>query len=156
VLKNRERLLKLKVKDKQKNSVFSWRHFFWRVTAVMLFFYLCANVSVLEYFCGNPSLGIASYRQAVEINPQLAKNVETTVARNTTDATQLPDRDQEPSFPLDGDDCFCCSSHALIGGANLTVSLIPVVPQNHDPVFLNQQTHSDWHLLPFYRPPRTA
>ncbi len=148
--------MNLKVKSKRENSAFSRRHFFWRVLTIILFVYLCADLSVLEYFCGNPSLGIASYRQIVEIKLQPTELSETAFAQNTIDASQLPDRDREPNIPLDGDDCFCCSSHALIGGANLIVSLSPVVPQHHDPVFSNRQNHSDWHLPPFYRPPRIA
>ncbi len=157
MLKNRERLLNLTVNEKQKNSAFPWRQFAWRGLTVLMFFYLCADVTVLEYFCGNPSLGIASYRQIVEINPQPAKASETSAARDAVDVSSSSKHGQEESdIPIDGDDCFCCSSHAVVAYNYLTVPLSPIVQQHYAPNFSNRQSHSNWHLPPSYRPPRTA
>lgn len=144
------------MKDKQETSAISWHHFFWRVLTIVLFVYLCVDVSVLEYFCGNPSLGIISYRQIIEIKQQPTELSEAAFVQNSVDDSRLPDRDREPNIPLDGDDCFCCGSHTLIGGAILIDSLSAVAAQHHEPVFSNRQDHSDWHLPPFYHPPRTA
>jgi hypothetical protein len=143
--------------DKQKNSTFSQRRVFWHVLTVFMFFYLCADVSVLEYFCGNTSLGIASYREVVEVSPQPAKTSETVLAKITIDASRSSKHDQETNIPFDGDDCFCCSSHATISYNNLIVSLLPIIQrQQRDPIFSNPQNHSDGHLPLSYRPPQIA
>ena len=143
--------------DKQKNSIFSLRRVFWRVLTVFMFFYLCADVSVLEYFCGNPSLGIASYRQVIEVNSPPAKTSDKVIAENTINATHPSKHDEETDIPIDGDDCFCCSSHATFSYSYLVVSLLPVTSrQQRDPDFSNPQNHSDGHLPPSYRPPRIA
>jgi len=145
------------VEDKQKNSIFSRRSVFWRVLTVFMFFYLCADVSVLEYFCGNPSLGITSYRQVIEFNGQPAKISETVVARGSIDAVPSSKHDKETDIPIDGDDCFCCSSHATVSYSYLVVSLLPAIhQQQRDPDFSNLQNHSDGHLPLSYRPPRIA
>lgn len=145
------------VKDRQKNSAFSWRRLIWRGLTVLMFFYLCADVSILEYFCGNPSLGIVSYRQIVEVSPQSVKASEATPTQNTIDASNSSKHNQEESdFPIDGDDCFCCSSHAVITYNYLIVPLSPVIHRHYAPNFSNRQSHSNWHLPPFYRPPRVA
>ncbi|MGI8494031.1 MAG: hypothetical protein ACR2L1_01800 [Pyrinomonadaceae bacterium] len=143
--------------DKQKNSAFSRRRVLWRVLTVFMFFYLCADVSVLEYFCGNPSLGTASYRQVIEINRQPVKTSETIVVRNSIDAAPSSKHDEDTDIPIDGDDCFCCSSHATVSYSYLVVLLLPVIsPQQRDPDFSSPQNHSDGHLPPSYRPPRIA
>lgn len=144
------------MKNKQKISSRTLRHFIWRSLTVLMFFYLCADVSVLEYFCGNPSLAIASYRQVVKTNPQPIKSSEIDLTWNTIDYSHSSKHNHEPEIPFDGDDCFCCSSHAVITYDYLIVSLLPVVHQHYAPVFSNRQSLSNRHLLPFYRPPRLA
>ncbi len=144
------------MEEKQENSIFSRRRFFWRVLAVLMFFYLCADVTVLEYFGGNVSLAIASYRQVVETNSQPAKLSQTAFARNTTDVSRSSKRDRETEIPWDGDDCFCSSSHAVISYNYSVVSLVPVFYPQRDPSFPNQKNHSNWHLPASYRPPRIA
>lgn len=111
---------------------------------------------MLEYFGGNVSLGIASYRQAVKIHSPAGETSRTDFARNSIAVSSSPKRDQETEIPWDGDDCFCFSSHALIGEVNFVVTLDPVIRQHHDTVFFHRQNHSDWQLPPFYRPPRSA
>lgn len=142
------------MKKNQKNTAFSWRRFIWRGMAVLMFFYLCADVTVLEYFCGNPSLGIVSYGQTVDIKPSPVNAAEMA----SVDVSHSSKDDRETEIPLDGDDCFCCSSHATISYNYLIVSLIPVVgqQQQRETLFSNPQDHSDWHLPPSYRPPRIA
>lgn len=143
--------------ENRKNSTFSWRRFVWRGAAVLMFFYLCADVTVLEYFCGNPSLGISSYREVVEINPPPVKASRTTSAQDTIDVSRSSEGDRETNIPLDGDDCFCCSSHATISYNYSIVSLVSVnIGQQRESVFSNQQNHSDRHLPPSFRPPRIA
>lgn len=141
---------------RQKNQVFSRRHFIWRVLTVLMFFYVCADVSVLEYFCGNVSLGIASYRQIVKTDSPPAKTFERTSARKTIDFSPFSKNDRETEIPFDGDDCFCCSSHAIGSCSYLVVSFVPVSRQQREPVFFQRQSHSDWHLPPFYRPPQIS
>jgi len=122
-----------------------------------MFFYLCADVTVLEYFCGNLSLGIPSYRQVVDANPQSKHISKTIFTQKTIDAEPSSKNDRETNIPFDADDCFCCSSHSTISYNYLVVSLIPVViRQQRKAVFSNPQDHSDWHLPPSFRPPRIA
>lgn len=145
------------MENRRENPAFSWRRFLRRVLTVLLFFYLCADVSVLEYFGGNVSLGIASFREVIEVNPQPAKTSQAVLAQKTIDASRSSKRDRESEIPFDGDDCFCCSSHAAISYNYLIVSLVPITHrQQRKLIFFNSQNHSDWHLPPFYRPPRIA
>lgn len=146
-----------KVNEQLQNSIPNRRRRVSRLLTFLLFFYLLANVSVLEYFCGNPELGIVSYRQAVTIEKLPTENEKTVFVTFSADDYNSSHQDQKPDIPLDGDDSFCCSSHATISYNYLVVSLMPVIHQQQSsPVFSNSQNHSDWHLPPSYRPPRIA
>jgi hypothetical protein len=124
---------------------------------VLMFFYLCADVTVLEYFCGNPSLGIPSYSQVIEVKSQPIEASSTSSTQGNFNVSRSSKDDRETDIPLDGDDCFCCSSHATISYNYLIISLIPVISRRQrETVFSNPQDHSDWHLPPSYRPPRIA
>lgn len=149
--------MNLTAKRKPENSLRISRHLIWRAMTVLMFFYLCADVTVLEYFCGNPSLGIASYREVVEIkSPPAEKLSQTSFAQNRITDSRSSKQDGESEIPIDGDDCFCCSSHAIVSYTSLIVTPKLVFSRPQAPNFSRRQNSSEWHFPPFFRPPRTV
>lgn len=151
--KKLENYFKFIVKNKRQNSAFTRRHFIWRATAVLMFFYLCADVSVFEYFEGNQSLGIVSYRQVVELVPP-TETSESGPAKDSAFVSLFTTHGEGTNIPSDDGDDFCCSSHALVAYKHLIVLLSPDICRHQAPNFSNQRTYSNWHSPPFYRPPR--
>ncbi|MDQ6786629.1 MAG: hypothetical protein M3033_07390 [Acidobacteriota bacterium] len=95
------------MKNKRQNSVFSRRHFIWRAMSALMFFYLCADVSVFEYFEGNQSLGIVSYRKVVEFFPP-AETSESTLMKDSTFVSLFSTHGEGANTPIDDGDDFCC------------------------------------------------
>ena len=116
----------------------------------LLFFYLIANLTVLEYFGGNPELGIVSFRQVSEQSKTVDSSLPLSFAGNSQSSRQSNTSDIE----LDGDDCLASCTHSIFAS--------PVIGNGH-PVpalrvsFTNiKHVVPDPHLTSFYRPPRTA
>lgn len=122
----------------------------YRFATFLLFFYLLLNLTVFEYYGGNPDLGIRSYTEiaAIVSHP----------AATQSDSVQcaLPSNsDQDESqLPPDGDDCLASCTHS-IPGAFAIEPLLPVIV-----TAIASETSRD--LLPdphpasFYRPPRAV
>ncbi len=121
-----------------------------RLATFLLFFYLIGNLTVLEYFGGNPDLGILSYTQVAE--PTIT--AETASFQNSSDRSRSSERENDSNDQLDGDDCLATCTHCILAVISMESDLII-----HDEQVINQSTrhiHPDPHPTSFYRPPRTA
>lgn len=122
-----------------------------RFAALLLLFYLIADVTVLEYFCGNPDLGIVSYTQAVAKASMKSKADKRVFIQSPTDSSK---HDSESNTEPDGDDCFCCCSHAL-QSVFIVENRLPVIEEQIQNSF-TRKMQSNPHLTLSYRPPRIA
>lgn len=125
----------------------------WNLVAGLMALYMCANVTVLEYYGGNPELGIVSYRQVV-----LDRDDRGSIDEHSTSILISSPRsgDSDSEVPDDGDDCFVTCSHTFQAASCLETQLNDVVVSQRDPNFLVRQIESDWHRPLFYRPPRIS
>lgn len=134
---------------KRQTSEYSRKRRNLRFAAFLMFFYLIGNLTVLEYFGGNPDLGIISYTQ-------IATTISTEVVsvQNASNNSQSSRQDNESGIQLDGDDCLASCTHCILGVVPIEIRQ-PVLEEH----FVNQITR---HLYPkphptsFYRPPRTV
>lgn len=143
----------MKFKKQRKQSL--WLKRAARFCAVLFVFYVIADVTVLEAFCGNPSLGIASYHQVVETGSKnSAQAVRTVFVQSTTDNSRSSQEKDDQNFPLDGDDCLCFCSYPVPAYHSLVSPLPAFEEQLH--TFILRERQSDSHPSPHFRPPRRA
>ena len=133
----------------------SIRRFLWRAMLLMMFLYVCADVSIFEYFEGNQSLGIISYREVVKLD-QPVTGAGTSLAKTLPGLVQFAPHNERTTTLFDDTDDFCCSVHAMVSGNKVIVSFIPIFNRIGEANFLHRNKDSDWHLPPDYRPPRLA
>ena len=121
-----------------------------KIATFLLFFYLIGNLTVLEYFGGNPELGIVSFRQVSEKSQTTTSSSPHSFADDSQSSRQGNNSDIE----LDGDDCLATCTHSIVG--------FPVIENRHPIMELQVSSTTvkhvvpDPHLTSFYRPPRTA
>jgi hypothetical protein len=119
-----------------------------------LLIYSCADVSVLEYYEGNLALGIISYRQIFKsTSPDVQSAGSPDCAISLSLAEQYPHSDTD-NLLFDDNDCFCCTAQAAINPIRFAITLVPLIGKVREPNFVNLHKDSEFHLLPFYRPPR--
>lgn len=118
--------------------------------ALLLFFHLIGNYTVLEYFGGNPDLGIVSYNQ-------VCSKFASAKANSITPSVNVPPcrgNDEDQAGQLDGDDCLAACTHSLQVAAFFETRAITAELQTQNQNIKRLQP--DPHLPTFYRPPRTA
>lgn len=108
--------------------------------------YMCANATILEFYGGNPDLGIASYTQVVSRTAD-----KETLNRGSTDPM-----DREAGSCDDGDDCFVTCSHAFQAASCVVAEIRSIPLVKSDPNFSLKNLRSDWHRPLLYRPPRIS
>lgn len=130
-----------------------------RRTVILLaaFFVLYAvlDISVLQAYCGNETLGIPPYAAQLRLESERSKSV----SGEDAFAGVSHSSDEEPSneTPSSDDACFCCCSHTTLA-VNL---LAPVTKRPANRVastsnFPNKDLHSDSHPSPHYQPPKLS
>lgn len=136
----------------------------WAIRLLAAFFvlYAFADVSVLQVYSGNETVGIPSHVQQLQIKK--TKSAKTVNAPNSVGAQVIataPDSsgEEQPPIPHSSEEsCFGCCSHILLG-FNLAESIArEILParitasnfSNH------QQPLSDSHLRQLYQPPKFA
>lgn len=141
------------IQQKQKQQ-FIWKRDFFRLVALFFVLYALADVTVLQAYCGNETVGIPSYAQQVRAEKRKAE-----VADNAQTAFKTSDsspQEQTPDLPDSEEDCFCCCSHTLLG-FNLMKSYTPIlVVKESGSNFSLRHQHSSIHLRLVYQPPKFA
>ena len=137
------------MRKKKQNLSYPRKRLVWHFAAYLLMFYLIADVSVLEYFCGNPELGIVSYSQVVKKVSAKSKDFKCDTVKSSP---EFPKQDDDSDIQLDGDDCFCCCSFAL---QNFFVIIyrLPHIEKHLQNSYIRAM-QSNPHLSLNYRPPR--
>lgn len=116
----------------------------------LLFLHLVANYTVLEYFGGNPELGIVSYRHIISITASATRqsSAPVLIAHGSLQKTD------DASFDLDADDCLASCTHCIQLAAALSAGTTLV--EEHMGQITIAPLEPDPHLLALYRPPRVA
>jgi hypothetical protein len=118
------------------------------IKCVALFFviYALADVSILQAYCGNESVGIPpAYHFSKEKNDS---------TEDIADNFQQP-HEQKDSEQDCGDDCCICSSHVVINSYNVESSLVKlakIAPKTTS--YENRYPNSE--LRNLFRPPQIA
>lgn len=121
-----------------------------KLATFLLFFYLIGNLTVLEYFGGNPELGIVSYRQVSKISKTADLPSPLIFADDSRSSRQGNKSDIDP----DADDCLATCTHSILG--------LPVIENPCPLPDLQVSWTTVKHVVPdphptsFYRPPRSA
>ena len=113
-----------------------------------------ADVTVLEYYEGNLSLGIISYRQAFNLTPPDTLLIDSSSGNVAPSYTKQYPHSDTDNLLFDDNDCFCCTAHAAINPIRFTITLAPLVEKMREPNFVSLHRNSEFHSPPFYRPPR--
>jgi hypothetical protein len=124
----------------------------WRLLTFALLIYLCADVSVFEYYEGNLSLGIISYRQAFSLNSPDAQSAD--LSDDSLSSSKSYPHSDTDNLLFDDSDCFCCTAHAAFNPIHFAITLLPLTEAMREPNFINSQSNSEYHSPPYYRPPQ--
>lgn len=139
--------------ENDKNLWFIWKRRAIHIFAGFFLLFALADITVLQEYCGNESLGIPSYALQSRSEKQKSEtknNIET--AFNRLDSSP---QEQMPNIP-NSEDCFCCCSHTLLG-INLILSYSPIlVVKKSDTNFTFGHLLSSSHLQLVYQPPKLA
>jgi hypothetical protein len=130
-------------KTKHKSNV---KRIIIRCVALLFVIYALADVSILQAYCGNESVGIPPAHYFSKEKNDSAEDV--------TDNFQQP-HEQEDSEQDCGDDCCFCSSHVVINSYNVESSLIKltiIAPKT----ISYENRHSNSELRNLFRPPQFA
>jgi hypothetical protein len=131
------------LKPKHKSSL---KRIFVKCVALLFVIYALADVSILQVYCGNESVGIPPAHHF--------SNEKNDSAEDATDNFQQP-HEQEDSEQDCGDDCCFCSSHVVINSYNVESSLVKlakIAPQT----ISYENRHSNSELRNLFRPPQIA
>lgn len=143
------------VKSSTPQILFAKRNRLFQLLAVFLLVYAVADVTILEYYCGNESLGISSYNQVLADdadNQELSAVDETVFALNAA-GHSAPDK--TPESPAQHDECLCACGHLLMVDYRVESYQEPIsYKQKH--LSVTKFFHTNSHPPNTFRPPRTA
>jgi hypothetical protein len=123
--------------------------------AAFFVLYAVLDISVLQAYCGNETLGIPSYAAQLRMEGKTAALK--TGAENAffIGASQFPSEEQSNDDPGSDDSCFCCCSHTTVAVNSLApVSKRPASSAASAPNFSDKNLHTDSHPSPHYQPPK--
>ena len=130
--------------------------------AALFVLYALADVSVLQVYSGNETVGIPSYAQQIQIEKQKnnrAENAENSVGAQIFAAFPGSSSEEQPPAPHSSEEnCFGCCSHILLGfnvAELIARELLPakIIVSNFS---IHQRLQSDSHLRQLYQPPKFA
>lgn len=125
-----------------------------KILAVFFVLYALADISVLQQYCGNETIGIPSYAEQIRAEKRKIETAINTQAAFINSDSFPPE--QTPDSPESEDDCFCCCSHTLLGFSPMkSYTPILVIQESHSNFSLRHQ-HSSTHLRLDYQPPKLA
>lgn len=142
----------------KKLTALIWR----RATHLLAAFFVLfafADVSVLQAYSGNETIGIPSYARQLQIEKLKSKKTDAPVAAQAaTDFSGSPGEELPPDPHSSEENCFGCCSHVLLGfnvAESIAREILParLTASNFSDY---RRPHSDSHLQKFYQPPKSA
>jgi hypothetical protein len=123
--------------------------------AVLLLLYTVADVSILEFYCGNENLGIPSYSQTIASPHQSNQETETSLIANASGRSSSAPERETPESPVPSHECICSCGHVLVASYHFEPHLLPLSYRQQYNFYLRSR-HSESHLAATFRPPRLA
>jgi hypothetical protein len=137
------------------NQHLKWKRAISRVLALFFVLYALADITVLQVYCGNETVGIPPYAQQIQIKQKNKKTNSLTFA--VADSSSSSRQEHTPDLPASEESCFCCCSHITIG-FNFIQSVVPeILPTKQSKSnFSENRLQSNSHLPQLYQPPKFA
>ena len=142
------------MKRNKQNRQSNWKCRASRLVALFFVLYAFADVTVLQEYCGNETVGIPSYAKQLRAEKRKAE-----IATNAQAAFKTSDsspQEQTPDSPDSEEDCFCCCSHTLLGFSPMKSHTPILVVKESDSNFSLKRRQSSTHLRQLYQPPKLA
>lgn len=147
------------MKTSEENLTALYRRRATRLLAAFFVLYAFADVSVLQAYSGNETIGIPSYARQLQIEKLKSKKTDAPVAAQAaTDFSGSPGEQLPPDPHSSEENCFGCCSHVLLG-FNVAESMArDVLPARLTASNFSgyRRPHSDSHLQKLYQPPKSA
>ena len=137
------------------NQHLKWKRTISRVLALFFVIYACADITVLQVYCGNEMVGIPPYAQQIQIKQKIKKTNSPTVA--VAGSSSSSRQEQTPDLPTSEESCFCCCSHTTIGYNSIQSVVLEILPTKQSKSnFSENRLKSNSHLPQLYQPPKFA
>ncbi len=117
--------------------------------ALLFVIYAFADITVLQAYCGNETIGIPPAHHLSAQNKEVDKAA-------SVDNPNYRQSNQESNQDCDDDCCFCCSSHITLGYFAFQPRTATFVKNNSQPSISFENKHSYSALNSLFRPPRIA
>jgi hypothetical protein len=120
--------------------------------------YAFADVTVLQAYCGNETVGIPTYGQQIKTKNRAVDNNEMrSFSKKSLSTGSLSSHEEQiPDSPASEEDCFCCCSHMLLGFNFVRPFTPKLVVKKSFSNFSLKYLRSNSHLPLFYQPPKFA
>ena len=143
------------MKRNKSNRQSNWKCKASRLIALFFVLYAFADLTVLQEYCGNETLGIPPYAQQIQAKNRMVDN--TTNSQSVSFSSSSSHEEQTPESPNSDEECFCCCSHTTLSfnpikSAERELSLTKHSESN----FSENRSKSDSHLPQLYQPPKFA
>lgn len=130
-----------------------------QITALLFMLYAFADITVLQAYCGNETVGIPSYARQLHLEKQISRKTQSSSDEKVvTTFSQLSHQEQSPDAPDSDEECFCCCSHTLHGFNPVKTIKREISPAQatFGSNFSGKSLLSDSHLPLLYQPPKFA
>ncbi len=143
------------MKRNKGNRQLNWKCMASRLVALFFVLYALADLTVLQEYCGNETLGIPSYAQQIQAKNRMVDN--TTNSQTVLFSSSSSHEEQTPESPASDEECFCCCSHTTLSFNPIksVVREISTIKQSESN-FSENRLKSDSHLPQLYQPPKFA
>ena len=143
------------MKRNELNRQSNWKCIASRLIALFFVLYALADVTVLQEYCGNETLGIPSYAQQIQAKNRM---VDKTIDSQTVSFySNSSNEEQTPESPASNEECFCCCSHTILNFNFVKLVLREISPtKQSESNFSENRLKSDSHLPQLYQPPKFA
>lgn len=143
------------MKRNERNRQLNWKLIASRLVAFFFVLYALADVTVLQEYCGNETVGIPSYAQQIQAKNRTVDKM--TDSQTVSFYSSSSHEEQTPESPASDEECFCCCSHTI-----LNFNFVKFVAREISPTkqsesnFSENRLKSDSHLPQLYQPPKFA
>lgn len=128
-----------------------WKRRIVKLLAAFFVLYAVLDISFLQAYCGNETLGIPSYAAQLRMEGKRSASE----SESFIGASQLPDEEQSNDDPGSDDSCFCCCSHTTVAVNSMAaVTKRPASSPASAPNFSDKNLHTDSHPSRHYQPPK--
>lgn len=130
------------------------KRFATQCVAVLFVMYALADISVLQAYCGNESVGIPPSHHLAKSTAD-SESSKSSVKEDQSYFNHCTEGEQDSPEDCNDDCCFCCSSHVTISYFAMQPTETVVLPLAQDSSSFENK-HPNSGLAYLFRPPRIA